>query len=437
MNKKMVSMVLAAALTGVSIFPAAVQAEDSGKVTISILCDLERANVGIGGLDTGFYAALDEWVEAHPEVEISLESMNQTDYQTKITSLGAAGDMPDMFMLKGSWTKNFAENGWVKDITDVLDADPEWKDGYIEGGFDAATYDGKIYGVPRESLATGLVFYNSDLWAEIGYEEFPSTWTELLDAVEKFKEAGITPFVMGNKANWPAESNWLSTLGDRFTGTEWTNSIINGEGAAFTDEEFVAALTCFQELAQAGAFNEDINSLDDVEEDTVYFNKKAATIVTGTWFFATVDSSAPDDVKAATKLALLPSVEGGKGDANTVSGGPAWFFSVSSNEMDETKTELIMDLLKYVSDEHQADVSASAGIITAWANPTYDASGVPALFNDYNELMKTTTVVPIYDAMMDAALIETMNTGLQSLLIGEMTPEELAENIQFEYEMAQ
>ena len=51
--------------------------------------------------------------------------------------------------------------------------------------------------------------------------------------------------------------------------------------------------------------------------------------------------------------------------------------------------------------------------------------------------MKTTTVVPIYDAMMDAALIETMNTGLQSLLIGEMTPEELAENIQFEYEMAQ
>ncbi len=125
MNKKMVSMVLAAALTGVSIFPAAVQAEDSGKVTISILCDLERANVGIGGLDTGFYAALDEWAEAHPEVEISLESMNQTDYQTKITSLGAAGDMPDMFMLKGSWTKNFAENGWVKDITDVLDADPD------------------------------------------------------------------------------------------------------------------------------------------------------------------------------------------------------------------------------------------------------------------------------------------------------------------------
>lgn len=201
MKKKMVSMVVAAAMITASASSAMVQAEASEKVTISILCDLERANVGTGGLDTGFYAALDEWTEAHPEVEISLESMNQTDYQTKITSLGAANDMPDLFMLKGSWTKNFVENGWIKDITDNLDADPEWKDGYIAGGFDSATYDGRIYGVPRESLATGLVFYNSDMWAEIGYEEFPSTWTELLDAVEKFKEAGIVPFVMGNKAN--------------------------------------------------------------------------------------------------------------------------------------------------------------------------------------------------------------------------------------------
>lgn len=431
----MVSMVLTAAMLATTASAAVVQAED--KVTISILCDLERANVGTGGLDTGFYAALDEWTAAHPEVEISLESMNQTDYQTKINSLGAANDMPDLFMLKGSWTKTFVENGWIADITDALDADAEWKDGYIAGGFDSVTYDGRIYGVPRESLATGLVFYNSDMWAEIGYEEFPSTWTDLLDAVEKFKEQGIVPFVMGNKANWPAESCWLSTLGDRFTGTDWTHSIINKEGAAFTDDEFVAALTCFQELAEAGAFNADINSLDDTEQNSVYFNKTAAAIVNGTWFFATVDSSAPDDVKSATKLALLPSVEGGAGDANTVSGGPAWFFSVSSNEMDETKTALVMDLLKYISDEHQADVSASTGIITAWANPTYDDANVPPLFNAYNELMKTTTVVPIYDATMDAAVIETMNTGLQSLLNSEITPEELAENIQFEYEMAQ
>ena len=434
MRMKMFTAAFTAAMTAALLTGTAVQAEE--KVTISILCDLERANIGTGGLDTGFYSALDEWTEAHQDVEITLESMNQTDYQTKINSLGAANDMPDLFMLKGSWTKNFVENGWAADLTDILDADEEWKNGYIAGGFDSATYDGRIYGIPRESLATGLVFYNADIWAEAGYETFPATWDELLEAVGKLKELGYVPFVMGNKANWPAESCWLSTLGDRFTGTDWVHSIINREGAAFTDEQFVNALTCFQDLAAAGAFNEDINSLDDIEQNSVYFNKTAGAIVNGTWFFSTVDASAPEDVRAATKLALLPEVEGGDGTPNTVSGGPAWFFSVSTNEMDDTKKELVMDLLKYVSDQHQADVSAGMGIITAWANPTYDADRVSPFFNMYNELMQDTTIVPIYDATMDSSVIETMNTGLQSLLIQEMTPQELADSIQLEYELA-
>lgn len=433
MNKKVLSATLVAGMVASMCGSFTASAADT---TISILCDLERANVGTGGLDTGFYAALDEWQEAHPEVEIQLESMNQTDYQTKINSLGAANDMPDVFMLKGSWTKTFVENGWVADLTDVLDADEEWKNGYISGGFDAATYDGRIYGVPRESLATGVVYYNSDIWAEAGYETFPETWDELLEAVAKLKELGYVPFVMGNKANWPAESCWLSTLGDRFTGTEWTNSIINREGAAFTDEAFVDALTAFQDLALAGAFNEDINSLDDVEQNSVYYNKTAAAIVNGTWFIANLETAAPEDVKAATKLAILPSVNE-EIPSNTISGGPAWFFAVSTNEMDDAKKEIVMDLLKYVSDEHQADVSASTGIITAWANPTYDADSVSPLFNMFNEMMQDVSVVPIYDATMDASVIETMNTGLQSLLIDEMTPQELAENIQMEYEMAE
>lgn len=433
MNKKVLSATIVAGMVASMCGSFTASAADT---KISVLCDLERANVGTGGLDTGFYAALDEWQEAHPEVEIQLESMNQTDYQTKINSLGAANDMPDIFMLKGSWTKTFVENGWVADLTDVLEADEEWKNGYISGGFDAATYDDRIYGVPRESLATGVVYYNSDIWAEAGYETFPETWDELLEAVAKLKELGYVPFVMGNKANWPAESCWLSTLGDRFTGTEWTNSIINREGAAFTDQAFVDALTAFQDLALAGAFNEDINSLDDVEQNSVYYNKKAATIVNGTWFIANLETTAPEDVKAATRLAILPAVNE-EIPSNTISGGPAWFFAVSANEMDDAKKELVMDLLKYVSDEHQANVSAGTGIITAWANPVYDVDSVSPLFNMFNEMMQDVSVVPIYDATMDASVIETMNTGLQSLLIDEMTPQELAENIQMEYEMAE
>ena len=104
---------------------------------------------------------------------------------------------------------------------------------------------------------------------------------------------------------------------------------------------------------------------------------------------------------------------------------------------DPAKRELVMDLLKALTDERQANVTASMGGVTAWANPEYDTAKVPALFNEYNAMIKDITAVPIYDACMDASVIETMNVGLQSLLIGEKAPEELADEIQMEQELAQ
>lgn len=415
---------------------AETEVSEDGKVTISILTDVSRSVVGESGYATGFYTALDEWQEAHPEVEISIEEMDQTSYQTKITALGSADDMPDIFMLKGSWTKNFVNNGWVQDLTADLDADPEWRDAYIEGAYDNATYDGKIYGVPRESLSTGLIFYNSEMWAEIGYEEFPKTWDELLDAVDKFQEKGVTAFVMGNKPNWPAESCWLSTLGDRFTGVEWTNSILNNDGAKFTDDEFVAALAAFQELANRGAFNEDVNSIDDQEQEGVYYNKKAAAIANGTWFIPAVDNAAPEDVKAATKLAILPPVNGGTDRQNTVSGGCVWFTSMSNSVQDAAKRELCVDLLKALTGKTVGDITASYGGVTPWKAPEYDEASLPKLYTEYLELMENVVNVPVYDSCMDSGVIETMNQGLQLLLIGEKTPEELANEIQLEQEQA-
>ena len=51
--------------------------------------------------------------------------------------------------------------------------------------------------------------------------------------------------------------------------------------------------------------------------------------------------------------------------------------------------------------------------------------------------MKDVVNVPVYDACMDSGVIETMNQGLQSLLIDEITPDELASDIQMEQEMAE
>ena len=94
-------------------------------------------------------------------------------------------------------------------------------------------------------------------------------------------------------------------------------------------------------------------------------------------------------------------------------------------------------MLKTLTGKRVADITASYGGVTPWADPEYDKDNVPELYTEYLELMKDVVNVPVYDACMDSGVIETMNQGLQSLLIDEITPDELASDIQMEQEMAE
>ena len=57
-------------------------------------------------------------------------------------------------------------------------------------------------------------------------------------------------------------SDFLSTLGNRYTGKDWFQGLIDNSGSKFTDEAFVKALTETQHLfTETKIFNEDFNSV--------------------------------------------------------------------------------------------------------------------------------------------------------------------------------
>jgi len=78
---------------------------------------------------------------------------------------------------------------------------------------------------------------------------------------------------MGNKSNVPVGSTLFSTLADRVTGTEWFGGLATGQ-SKFTDPVFVEALNKLKELKDIGAFNADLNSIDEGQRDPLYFNRK-------------------------------------------------------------------------------------------------------------------------------------------------------------------
>ncbi len=382
----------------------------------------------------GFYTMLEAWQEEHPDVKITQSVLSTADYETKIQAQAAVGDMPDLFCVKGSWFKNFVSSDLLTPMSGAIDA-YEHKDAFREGVFDAATVGGEIYGIPIQFSVSSLVYYNAAMWEEIGYSEFPATWEEIYDAVDKFNEKGITPFSLGNLDKWPAESCILSALGDRYTGNEWTNNIIANNGqSAFTDPEFVSALEHLQNMAQAGVFNADFNTSGTGPAAELYNQGQAAATINGFWNLANINANATDEVKANTKIAILPPVEGGKGEAGSTSGGCGWYMGMAPQE-DPEKAALVENLLMHLGGyEYSVFLTEKYGLVAPSVVEGVDVSAFPPATQEYIKLMQTVQLTPIYDILMDASVIEVMNSDVQELMNGSKDAQTVAEEIQAELE---
>lgn len=374
---------------------------------------------------------IEQYMEEHPNVSLDEESVSNADLATKVQTLAAGDELPDIFMVKGQMTETFVENGKMYALDDMLNEDTEWRDNFKEGVFSNFTVDGSIYGLPFQVTNT-CVFYNTDLFEQAGISEFPSTWQELIDCIPKLKALGVTPIALGNKEKWNAESVIMSTLGNRVTGDEWYQSIRDGSGAKFTDEEFVSALSALADLAAAGAFNEDVNSIDGAQQRQMYMNGKAAMTIDGSWAIANFDSNCPDEVKSVTEIAALPAVPGGKGNPEAITGGAGWAIAVNS-QISPEKLEAVKGLLKAMTGPEYGTEAIKAGTLSA-VNPGENVEITDEIAAKFDTFAAGRPFIPVYDHQLSSGVIDVMQSGLQELLIGRVTPEELAGRIQAEYE---
>ncbi len=368
------------------------------------------------------------------KVDLQITEIQHNDYETKLQALAAANDLPDVFIMKGSWVSNFVNSGLVADITDAVDK-CQWKDQYRPNLFDPVTVDGKKYGTPDQFSSTTIAYYNKELWQKAGYSSFPKTWDELLAAVPKFKAIGVDTISLGDKDKWQYGSSWASALGDRYTGTDWTKSIITQDGKAkFTDPEFVKTLELTQKIGQSGALNADYASISNQQAATQFLQGKSATTIDGYWNVAYLIANGTSDMLNKIELAPLPGVSGGKGDQSSITAGCGWFVGVNSKLQGDAK-EIATNLALYMTGPvYSQGLSDTGSIGTCKTTASTDAK-INAFNKKYLDLVdKASGTTPIYDALMNASVISTMNDQFPQLLAGTVAPTDAAKAIQDEYE---
>ena len=445
--KKVLSTVLATAVVASTFASSALAATDVAVNELAYTGDLEIMHYstseeadGNGGSD-GFRTTLASWIEAHPEINVTENVLANAEYKTQIATLAAADDLPDVFLLQGMNTIDWAGQGLVVDLTEAIKSSPYYAD-YNEAYFAPFTVGESMYAYPALTGGTcTVVIYDKAMWAEAGYDAFPTTWEDVEAADAYFEEQGIDTIAFGNGGKWQANSDFLSTLGNRYTGPDWFMSLVAKGGAAFTDEAFVKALAETQRLFnETSIFNEDFNAVTNEDAREYYISGDAAAFIGGNWdwsYIAATLKETDEEKWGNIGLAVLPQPADATEAPNSQNIGLGYGMAISAKVAeDPDKLAAAIDLCQELTGPAFASFVAenyALGGLTKVAD--VDLSSFDQITVDfYNWSYVDTETCEIYDSYITNAVWDVLNTDMQTMMNGEMTPEEVAANAQAAYE---
>ncbi|MGJ0389295.1 extracellular solute-binding protein [Microbacterium sp. CGR1] len=257
----------------------------------------------------------------HEGVTIEIQSIQNEDLDGKLQTALNSGDAPDIFLQRGGGKMAaMVKAGQLKDLTDVITGGA--KDEIPDAAYSANSLDGMIYAMPVAVLPGGL-FYSQDLFDQAGITENPTTLTELEDATEALKSAGIDPIALGAKDAWPA-AHWYYWLALRECSSDTLAKA--ADEMDFSDECWVRAGEDLQSFAETEPFNSGFLTTPAQQgagsSAGLIANHQAAMELMGAWNPGVIGSLTPDQ-KPLADLSWFPfpEIEGGDGEPGSMMGG--------------------------------------------------------------------------------------------------------------------
>lgn len=379
-----------------------------------------------GAKQDTYQASFDAWDKANPDNPFAVEFFANDSYKEKIRTAIGSGNAPTLvFNWAGGTLADYVKNDSVVDLSGKVD---DVLGRTIESIGKVGEVDGKQFGVPNNDTQPVILYYNTDLFDEHKVTP-PTTWEELLTAVETFSGAGITPISLAGQSIWP-ELMYIQYLTDRIGGEGVFEKIVAGEADAWSDPAITSALEAIIELKDAGAFGSAYGSVaaDAGADAALVHTGQAAMLLQGSWVYGTFKQDAPDFV-AGGKLGFLnfPAKDGGAGDPANVVGNPANYWSVSSAAEPEVQEMAIKYLNEFNLNQDMVDNFLAMGAIPAVSGLEDSFSGLDDekfLSFAYDMVLNAPHFQLSWDQALAPAPAQELLNNLSRIFLGEITPEE-------------
>lgn len=354
----------------------------------------------------------------NPKIHIEVQTATWDDYFTKLQTLIAGGEAPDIFELNYENFVSYAAKGVLLNLEPFAQADPAYDETiYYPRALEAFQYNEMQLGMP-ETFSTVVLYYNKDAFdaAGIDYPAENWTWTEA-------KEAGKA-IMAANDGMWGIHSGiqfWefykkAAQNNCEFFNEDQTEVLINSP-------ECVAALETMLSLLEEGVMpsNEEMAGVSDGD---MFTNGELGMLVSGIWMF-TAFENAPFN----WDIQVEPGMET----------QATHFFSNAVNVFAGTQNpDAAYEWVKFfTSDPNMVEIRINTG----WELPTLDnpeyvagylAQSPPDNRQAVFDSLQYAIVPPVIERQNE--MTDAVGAALEQAVLGILTPQEALDQAKIDVE---
>jgi raffinose/stachyose/melibiose transport system substrate-binding protein len=352
-------------------------------------------------------------------ISVKLEAMPSENMRTVLQTQLRSGEGPDVF----SWGSGpayagaLAEAGVLYDLTDAYE-EYDWP--IYDFAKERVTFDGKTVGVPGEMETIGL-FYNKTMFAELGIDE-PQSLADLEAASQTLLDEGVTPIGVSDLEGWQG-GHLLSMALSSEVGSEGVDALISGE-KSWDSPEVVEALQVWEDFNESGFLPESPTSVSYDSANALFYDEKVAMLPTGSWQVADITKDADFEVGYIP----FPAKDGPGIFVSGLGSGP--FISAQSEN-----TEAALEFVDFLaSEEHGRWTVENLGSIPPMPVDTKGLKVSPLMA----QVLENTSGMSEgagdsgvnIDVLSTPTFVQAMTDGLQAILSGQQSAEEVAADLE-------
>ncbi len=368
------------------------------------------------------YTDLDFWNDQFADFEtennctVEVSVFPWSGYMQKITTGFTSGDGPDVVYIDTLY--DLAASGMLEPLDGYFTQ--EEKDNYYY--YDMGQVAGDQYVLPMMVGDATVLFCNMDILKEAGFDTPPTTWEELVTYSKKIEETN--PDIYSFIQPW-GNSSGKSTMMTSFLPYFWQagGEFLDAEGKPnLNSPEGLATIEFLQSLMDEGIFDETIVSLGDAPD--TFRSGEAAMVMLGTGMAASIE-----DAGINWDYSTLKGPSGH--EAFWISGDA---LAVAANSPNK---ELAVEAIKYMTSAKVMD--AFHETLYAMPSLTHDATFTEEndRFKDLYENEEFIANFHVWPAFENAdSFYDILFKNIQSMYMGDLTPQQVIDNSLEEYSAA-